>query len=76
MEERRQGGRCPTCQGPMRTDVESGQERCRNSLCPFNHRGVKCPRCGAEDIEATGRSLERFDYTCQDCQHRFKATPK
>lgn len=76
MEERRKGGRCPTCQGPTKLDETVGKERCRNSLCTFNHGSIRCPRCAAEDVEATGRAAEGYDYTCRDCQHRFKAIPK
>lgn len=71
MEERRKGGRCPTCQGPMTTNEINGKLRCRNSHCAFNHKDVSCPRCGASEIEVAGRSAGRYSYTCSNCLHRF-----
>ena len=66
--ERRSRGRCPECQGP--TVEKDGQEKCRNSLCLYNHKGLKCKICHSENIQVSYQK-EAFEYKCLDCHHKL-----
>ena len=63
--ERRGRDRCEICQGPTKT-VE-GILVCRNSLCPFNHKDIECPRCSSLGPDALGYEGEKIRYKCGDC---------
>jgi len=68
VSERRDRSRCPICQGPMK----EGEERCRNSLCSFNHRNVNCPRCQHPGPEASRFDGEgQFHYFCSECHNKW-----
>ncbi len=69
--ERRARERCPVCQGPMKKN-DSGGDRCRNSLCAYNHRQVICPRCQSAGPEATQHEAAQLQYFCQECQYKWK----
>jgi hypothetical protein len=69
VSERRARSRCPICQGPTR-DV-NGEERCRNSLCSYNHQKEQCPRCQHPGPEATKFDNTGFHYFCSECHNKW-----
>lgn len=74
VSERRARSRCPVCQGPTK-DV-NGEDRCRNSLCSYNHQKEKCPRCQHPGPEATKYESDgRFQYFCSECHNKWTKVP-
>jgi len=69
--ERRRENRCPVCQGRMILGMNS-EDKCRNSLCIFNHRKVTCPRCGENKILEVEYENMIYSYTCGECLNRWK----
>lgn len=66
LEERRGRERCSVCQGPTKDDGQG--LRCRNSLCPYNHKDQACTRCGQADfVVSLVQGL--LQYKCNDCLH-------
>jgi hypothetical protein len=76
MEDRRQSARCPVCSGPVKA-LENGEQKCRNSLCSFNHKQTSCPRCSSQDIDVLGTvadNSDTYEYSCRDCQNRWQSS--
>ncbi len=75
VSERRTRSRCPICQGPTKEPVAGEEEgRCRNSLCSFNHRHEKCPRCQHPGPDATQFDAQgQFHYFCTECHNKWIA---
>ena len=69
--DRRSQERCEVCHGP--TKLVDNKVICRNSLCAFNHREVKCPRCGVKGVDATGYDGDKTSYSCGNCLHVWKS---
>lgn len=68
--ERRGADRCPVCQGPTRS-LESGELRCRNSVCAHNHKNLSCPRCKTKEPQVLRFEQNIFQYECKECQNRW-----
>lgn len=73
--DRRREKRCPECQGAMVLSEESNY-RCRNSLCRFNHKEVKCPRCSEKKITDVDYRDGVYQYTCGECMNRWNTSQK
>ena len=71
IEERRGQVRCPVCQGPAKRN-EAGTIQCRRSTCIHNHSHVRCPRCGANELESVNFTDQTFVYTCAACTATFQ----
>jgi|GEM_PF-1812233 len=66
--EKRKVQRCPICDGPLyAVESKGGTLRCRNSLCVYNHRNAKCPRCGVNDIKSAWFAGGEYFYSCKRC---------
>lgn len=68
--ERRSRQRCPVCQGPTKTEAD-GSERCRNSMCAFNHQNEVCPRCKHKGPEILKFENAVYQYECPECMNRW-----
>jgi hypothetical protein len=70
--------RCPICSGPTFTAAPTdtaagkGRERCRNSLCVYNHRDAKCPRCSCQDLRSAWFAAGVYHYSCGRCQNSWQ----
>jgi hypothetical protein len=63
--------RCPICTGPVYQNVD-GRDRCRNSLCVYNHREAQCPRCGCQDLRSAWFASGQYHYSCSKCQNSWQ----
>ena len=69
MEERRSISRCDVCSGPTKYVGEI--LKCRNSMCAFNHKDVKCPRCESKGPEVQDFKDDKFAYSCKECLNQW-----
>lgn len=69
-QERRGRDRCPTCQGPTK-ELAGGDIRCRNSLCSYNHRKEKCPRCSHQGPDVSSAKGDSYSYSCPECLNKW-----
>ncbi len=69
--ERRASGRCPVCQGPTKRVEGTGKERCRNSLCSYNHQDEACPRCQHKGPDVAELKGAAYVYSCPECLNRW-----
>lgn len=69
--DRRSQERCPVCQGPTQMSKEkSGEIRCRNSCCLFNHPGLTCEVCSSQSIAVSYKD-DAYIYSCIDCGKKW-----